>query len=56
MYHVVGGKVYCNLDGFSLEDYKAYVRKAYGNLRGVKFVMAKDRNQALDKAANNKTI
>jgi hypothetical protein len=56
IYHVVNGRVYACHESLTLKEYKETVKRAYGSLHGVKFVMAKDRNQALDRAANNKTV
>lgn len=48
MYHVVNGKVYaCPDDIDDMEEYKKWVKKAYGNLRGVKFTFARNRHDAL---------
>ena len=44
-YHVSGGKAYGpSMEGESLSDYKARVRRAYGNLSGVTFGTRSDLN------------
>lgn len=56
LYHVTNGKAYWAGREMNLEQYKEYVRKAYGSLRGVKFVYANDLNEALHKAVNKEIV
>lgn len=50
-YHITNGSVYCAPNHIkNMKDYKEWVREAYGNLRGVKFVKADNRMDAIVKA------
>jgi hypothetical protein len=47
LYHVTSGRAYCAPPGLPLENYRNAVRTAYGSLRGVRFVRAESRGEAL---------
>lgn len=50
LYHITNGNAFLAPDGMDEKSYKAWVKQAYGSLRGVRFVWAENRNQALFKA------
>lgn len=53
LYHVINGNAYRCPSGMTEDEYKEWVKCGYGSLRGVKFVWADDKNDALHKALKN---
>ena len=45
-YHGIRGGVFAGNLGQDMEEYKRFVRSAYGTLRGVRFCVAKNRHEA----------
>jgi hypothetical protein len=50
LYHITNGNAYLAPNGMDEKAYKTWVKQAYGSLRGVRFVRAENRNQAISKA------
>jgi hypothetical protein len=53
LYHISGGRAYRADRGQSLPNERKRLRKAYGDLRGVKFVFARSRHEALSMISGN---